>query len=41
MTILEHAEFFFMTSSPSSLAVQSETCSEGLCREIDHPPQLA
>ena len=41
LVMIEHAEFFFMASPPVLLSVKSETCSDGPCREIDHPPQLS
>jgi len=41
LTMTEHAEFLFMTAPSSSYPVRNETCGEGPCREIDHPPQLS
>jgi len=41
LTMLEHAVFLFMVLPSQAIVIDSETCQEGPCREIDHPPQLA
>jgi len=34
-------DIFFAAGISGSFAVLDETCGEGPCREIDHPPQLS
>lgn len=41
LAMVENSEFLFMATPSGSCAIDGETCGEGPCREIDHPPQLA
>jgi len=41
MAQVEDSEFLFLVPPSGSFVVQNETCEEGHCPEIDHPPQLS